>query len=85
MFRPILDCFVKVLDHADYAITLARLSVHDRIAGPMTEGPFGIADPGPMKHRAAELEPAPSPAEDLPPLGSAHDHIDEPAAALAAN
>jgi hypothetical protein len=39
MFRRIVDLGAKVIDRAGYAITLARLSILDRLAGPMPELP----------------------------------------------
>jgi hypothetical protein len=43
MFRRIGDILVKVLNHADYLITLARLSILDRLAGPPPETPTDTA------------------------------------------
>ncbi len=39
MFRRIIRICAEALDRADYLITLARLSIHDRIAGPLPETP----------------------------------------------
>lgn len=37
MFRVVVDLCIKALDRADYLITIARLGILDRLAGPLPE------------------------------------------------
>jgi hypothetical protein len=37
MFRTFIDLCIKTADRMDYLITLVRLGIHDRLAGPMPE------------------------------------------------
>lgn len=43
MFRRIIRICAEALDRADYLMTLARLSILDRLAGPMPDTPTDLA------------------------------------------
>jgi hypothetical protein len=76
--------WTKGIDHADYLITLARLSVIDWLAGPMPDTSPRLMDIETIRQlcEAIEFEPLSSPA-GLPTLGPADDHVDTPRASAA--
>jgi hypothetical protein len=91
MFRTALHFCAVTFDRADYLITLARLSLLDRFAGPMPETPQRRISA--VKARSVR-EAFPAVAIDSPTtelakrssaLGSAEDHIDASRSALSAD
>ena len=55
MFRAALYRYAAALDRIDYLITMTRLGVLDRLAGPMWEGPAG-----PQSEKRAQPSRVPS-------------------------
>ena len=69
MFRAALYRCAAALDRIDYLITLTRLGVLDRFAGPMWEGPVG-----PLGEKRAQ--PLRVPSNSVVPAGSSPPGID---------
>ena len=85
MFRAALYRYAAALDRIDYLITLTRLGVLDRFAGPIREGPAG-----PLGEKRAQPLRVPSNAvaraRSAPPgIGGAGDGIKAVPPALVAD